>query len=134
MLVGNLGMILCMWARVLINSWFYWIIIASIFGGVTSPFTGNIATKISASWFPCDQIVISNTISQLGSALGSALGAFFTLALVDTTDYNVSDAESMIFNALLLQAIVFSILFVISYFAYFDKPTLPPWYIYDNIN
>ena len=125
-------MIICICCRLLINFWFYWVIVGSVFGGMANPFTGNIATKISTNWFPSDQIAISNTISQVGSCLGSALGAFFTICLIDTEVEDKTKAEEMIFKAMLIQAIVYSSLYVLTYIFFFDKPTLPPWYFIFN--
>ena len=117
----------CLWIRTLINTWVYFISIASVFGAIVDPLQCNVAAKLSANWFPMSQQVAANTVGALASVLGGIIGGFYCLVYFDTEVKDKSEAQSMIFNGLMFIAVTYTVVYIICVLLYQDKPTIPPW-------
>jgi len=123
-------MTLCVWTRVLINVWEYFILIASAVGSIFDSLQLNISAKMAANWFPLEHQVMANTIATIASMLGGVFGSFYALIYIDTTIEDNEDARAMIFKAMLYLAITYSVMYAVGLFFYQDKPETPPWFFH----
>jgi len=112
--LGCVLMQICMLLRCGINNWFYSIILASVIGAAGRPLLMNIPAKLSFNWFTASGRVAATTIALLAANLGGALGNFFPLAFIDDNEKNHAKGKSMIFNASVAEAVVFSSIYLVA--------------------
>jgi len=127
-------MLICVWLRVLLNVWVYFIDIASIIGALTDPLIVNITAKMTSDWFPIKDQVPAMTLVSLISILGPVAGSFYSLSFLHTEAEKFHHAKDQIFHGVLYMAVTYTIIYAIAFILYKEKPETPPGYIFIIIN
>lgn len=110
---------------------YFWIGFSGyVVGAVSPPFIVNTSTLLSKRWFPAKQRTIATTISSFCNILGT--GAAFGVAAGLAGDATYNNTLGMI-ELIGLQAIVASVLLIITVIFFHDKPPTPP-YLVDQEN
>lgn len=119
-------MICCNWIRLLINDWFYFIVIASIIGALVDPLETNIVASVTSSWFPVEQQVGAISVIACAGVLGPVAGSFYSLVFIHTNVDDIHDARRMMFYASLFLAISYTSLYITGILFFKSSPENPP--------
>jgi len=128
MILAVLGMLSCLWLRVLINQWVYIINIASFIASLVDPLQCNVVSLIGTNWFPTHEQITALTIINICSILGPIGGSFYALIFIDTSEIRFEFAEKMMFKALLYIAATYTCIYIPCILLFRGKPKHPPWY------
>lgn len=109
--------------RILINQAFWWIILSSVFCGLSQPLLYNTPPKNSANWFAPNQRTIATTITAFASPIGCAVGSLFPFFYVDSS---LVHGRVKIYRATAISSLIFIAIFYIGLLMYVDKPKTPP--------
>jgi len=90
------------------------------------PFVVNTSTLLSKTWFPPKQRTIATTLSSLANVLGA--GAAFGAAAGLAGDATYNNPMGMI-ELIGLQAIIASVLLILTVIFFHDKPPSPPYLV-----
>ncbi|CDW77331.1 major facilitator superfamily protein [Stylonychia lemnae] len=121
-LIGTMLTFAGMWIKVLVNEGFYILIIGQMISAIGQPFLTNAPAKVAAQWY-------ATTIATASIPLGVAVGFVIPSIFVDNDDnlpQNKDNARDHIFNSLLCQAIIASVIAALILFFFREKPPTPP--------
>eukprot|EP00347_Sterkiella_histriomuscorum_P021419 403334042 len=127
--IGTMLTFVGMWIKVLVNQGFWILIVGQMISALGQPFLTNAPAKMAAQWYGEKGRIIATTIATASIPLGVAVGFVIPSFFVDDGDRahdKKDDARSHIFNSLLCQAIIGTVVAILILFFFKDKPPTPP--------
>ena len=102
-----------------------------MFAAIGQPLIACAPAKLAGQWFGENERVIATTIATASQPLGVAIGyvfpeIFVTQADSELGDLNVSNARLHIYQSLLWQAVVASVIWILCLIFIKEKPPTPP--------
>jgi len=119
--LGLILSILGSWIRCLINSSFAAILVGQSLCAIGQPFIYGSPAKVAAYWFSEDGRALATTIGNVANLLGCSIGYIIPSIFVGDNS-NSND----IYNLLLCEALMTTIVSIVFIAAFKDKPDTPP--------
>lgn len=130
--LGVLLNLLGTWVRTFINSNYGSVYGAAVLGGLATSFVYNGKSKVAAEWFQLESATIVTTIISIVAQVLSIVGFIMPGVWFMSYKFEIDGAQKgkdILFNLILIQNIIVSVISLLVFIFFNNKPDKPPCYI-----
>ena len=113
------------WIRVAVNFNFTYVLVGSSISALGAAFQNYLVAVTSERWFSPLERALSSSIAIIGTCFGSAMTFGISALMVDPEE-SVEAKQNSVYNYLVLQSIVITVLSLLLFFLYKEAPDNAP--------